>query len=206
LAALKEALMSDKDEADSEAAADGQSTAARLNPPEPIVASSITTNKVVSFHYRLSDVDADGNRGKPMEESFGGEPLYYLHGFHNVIVGLERALEGKIEGDAIDIVLQADDAYGRRQADAVRRVPIKHLHLPKGKKRLLPGMIAAVQTKAGTQRVLIVKVGKFNVDVDFNHPYAGKTLHYEVEVVGVRDGTAEEIAHGHVHGPGGRHR
>jgi FKBP-type peptidyl-prolyl cis-trans isomerase SlyD len=102
--------------------------------------------------------------------------------------------------------LQADDAYGRRQADAVRRVPIKHLHLPKGKKRLLPGMIAAVQTKAGTQRVLIVKVGKFNVDVDFNHPYAGKTLHYEVEVVGVRDGTAEEIAHGHVHGPGGRHR
>ena len=157
--------MSDKDEADSEAAADGQSTAARLNPPEPIVASSITTNKVVSFHYRLSDVDADGNRGKPMEESFGGEPLYYLHGFHNVIVGLERALEGRIEGDAIDIVLQADDAYGRRQADAVRRVPIKHLHLPKGKKRLLPGMIAAVQTKAGTQRVLIVKVGKF-----FYHP------------------------------------
>ncbi len=198
--------MSDKDEADSGAAADGQSTAGGLNPPEPVVASSITTNKVVSFHYRLSDVDADGNRGKLMEESFGGEPLYYLHGFHNVIVGLERALEGKIEGDAIDIVLQADDAYGRRQADAVRRVPIKHLHLPKGKKRLLPGMIAVVQTKAGTQRVLIVKVGKFNADVDFNHPYAGKTLHYEVEVVGVRDGTAEEIAHGHVHGPGGHHR
>ncbi len=198
--------MSDKDEADSGAAADGQSTAARLNPAEPVVASSIITNKVVSFHYRLSDVDADGYRGKLMEESFGGEPLYYLHGFHNVIVGLERALEGKIEGDAIDIVLQADEAYGRRQADAMRRVPIKHLHLPKGKKRLLPGMMAAVQTKAGTQRVLIVKVGKFNADVDFNHPYAGKTLHYEVEVVGVRDGTAEEIAHGHVHAPGGHHR
>ena len=198
--------MSDKDEADSGAAADGQSTAAGLNPAEPVVASSIITNKVVSFHYRLSNVDADGNRGKLMQESFGGEPLYYLHGFHNVIVGLERALEGKIEGDAIDIVLQADEAYGRRQADAMRRVPIKHLHLPKGKKRLLPGMMAAVQTKAGTQRVLIVKVGKFNADVDFNHPYAGKTLHYEVEVVGVRDGTAEEIAHGHVHGAGGHHR
>ena len=197
--------MSDKEQADSGAAADGQSTAARLNPPEPVVTSSITSNKVVSFHYRLSDVDADGNRGKLMEESFGGEPLYYLHGFHNVIVGLERALEGKLEGDAIDIVLQAEDAYGRRQADAVRRVPIKHLHVPKGKKTLVPGMIAAVQTKAGTQRVLIVKVGKFNADVDFNHPYAGKTLHYEVKVVAVRDGTAEELAHGHVHGPGGHH-
>lgn len=197
--------MSDNDQADSGAAADGQSTAARLNPPEPVVTSSITTNKVVSFHYRLSDVDADGKRGKLMEESFGGEPLYYLHGFHNVIVGLERALEGKLEGDAIDIVLQAEDAYGRRQADAVRRVPIKHLHVPKGKKTLVPGMITAVQTKAGTQRVLIVKVGKFNADVDFNHPYAGKTLHYEVKVVAVRDATAEELAHGHVHGPGAHH-
>jgi FKBP-type peptidyl-prolyl cis-trans isomerase SlyD len=205
LDALREALMSDKDEADSGTAAE-QATAAELNTPEPVISSPITINKVVSFHYRLSDVDADGNRGKLMEESFGGEPLYYLHGFHNVIVGLERALEGRCEGDAIDIVLPADEAYGRRQADAVRRVPIKHLHVPQGKKTLLPGMIAAVQTKAGTKRVLLIKVGKFNADVDFNHPYAGKTLHYEVKVVGVRDGSAEEIAHGHVHGPGGHHR
>lgn len=197
--------MSDKDKADSGTAADGQSTAASLNSPEPDLTNPIITNKVVSFHYRLSDVDAQGNRGKLMEESFGGEPLYYLHGFHNVIVGLERALEGKLEGDAIDIVLQADDAYGRRQADAVRRISIKHLHAPKGEKSLSPGMMAAVETKAGTKRVLIVKVGKFNADVDFNHPYAGKTLHYEVRVVAVRDGTAEELAHGHVHGAGGHH-
>ena len=172
--------MSDKDEADSGAAADGQSTAAGLNPAEPVVASSIITNKVVSFHYRLSNVDADGNRGKLMEESFGGEPLYYLHGFHNVIVGLERALEGKIEGDAIDIVLQADEAYGRRQADAMRRVPIKHLHLPKGKQSLLSGMLAAVQTYAGKQRVRIVNVGKCHAVVVCKLPSPGRTRQSEL--------------------------
>lgn len=197
--------MSDKNESESGIADDRQSIAADSKSRNPITSNSITINKVVSFHYRLSDVDEDGNRGEVMEESFDGEPLYYLHGFHNVIVGLEKALEGKHEGDAIDIVVQADDAYGRRHRDAVRRVPIKHLHVPKGAKVLVPGMIAAVQTKEGTQRVVIVKVGKFNADVDLNHPYAGKALHYEVKVVGVRDASAEEITHGHVHGSGGHH-
>lgn len=79
-------------------------------------------------------------------------------------------------------------------------MPIKHL-ATQGK--LVPGQVVAVRTDKGLRRVVVQKVGKFNVDVDLNHPLAGKTLVYEVEVVAVRDASAEELAHGHVHGVGG---
>ena len=163
----------------------------------------ISMNKVVSFHYRLEEVQEHGERAAWREESHGGAPLYYLHGFHNVIVGLEKALEGKKVGDAIEITLQPDDAYGYRRPNSIQRVPIKHLQFPRPVKKILPGMPANVETNKGRRSVVIVKAGKFNADVDFNHPLAGKVLYYEVQVEGIRDATAEEIAHGHVHGPGG---
>jgi len=166
---------------------------------------SITTNKVVAFHYRLSAVDAEGNYGPWMEQSHGKQPLYYLHGFHNVVVGLEKALEGKTAGDSIEITLQPEEAYGERNANALQRVPIKHLQIPPGTKKLQPGTLATVKTNQGLRNVIVVKVGKFNADVDFNHPLSGKTLYYEVEVVAVRDATEAEIAHGHVHGLGPGH-
>ena len=168
-------------------------------------ANLITLNKVVSFHYKLAEVAPDGSHGDWMEESSGGEPLFYLHGFHNVVVGLERALEGKSVGDSIEITLKPEEAYGPRQPDAMQRVPIKHLQLQQGVTKLKPGMVAAVKTERGVRSVVVSKVGKFNADVDYNHPLAGRTLYYEVEVVAVRDASAEEIAHGHVHGPGGHH-
>ncbi|MBT3532025.1 MAG: peptidylprolyl isomerase [Gammaproteobacteria bacterium] len=163
------------------------------------------SNKVVSFHYRLREVDANGDHSDWMEESFSREPLYYLHGFHNVIVGLERALEGKKMGDEIEITLQPEDAYGTRVPDAIQRVPIKHLQLPKGIKKIRPAITVAVKTNQGAKSVVVLKVGKFNADVDFNHPLAGRVLHYQVEVVDIRDASSEELAHGHVHGPGGHH-
>lgn len=169
------------------------------------VTHKITTNKVVSFHYRLAEVQEDGVRGEWREESHGGEPLYYLHGFHNVVVGLEKALEGKAIGDAIEITLQPEDAYGPRRPNTIQRVPNKHLLIPSGAKKIHPGMPAQVETNQGRRNVVVVKVGKFNVDVDFNHPLAGKILHYEVQVEDVRDASAEEVAHGHVHGVGGHH-
>ena len=91
------------------------------------------------------------------------------------------------------------------EPDSVQRVPIKHLQLQQGVTKLKPGMMAAVKTDRGVRSVVVSKVGKFNADVDFNHPLAGRTLYYEIEVVGIRDASAEEIAHGHVHGPGGHH-
>lgn len=165
----------------------------------------ITINKVVSFHYRLAEVTEDGERADWREESHGSDPLYYLHGFHNVVVGLEKALEGKRIGDSIEITLKPDDAYGSRRPNSEHRVPIKHLQFPGPVKKILPGMPATVETEQGRRAVVIVKAGKFNADVDFNHPLAGKTLYYEVQVVDIRDATAEEIAHGHVHGVGGHH-
>lgn len=163
----------------------------------------VSDNKVVSFHYRLREVSTEGNPGEWMEESFGREPLLYLHGFHNVIVGLERALEGKKVGDEIEITLQPEDAYGMRQPNAIQRVPIRHLQLPKGTKKIRPAISAAVKTDQGPKSVVVLKVGKFNADVDFNHPLAGRVLNYQVEVVDIRGGSAEELAHGQVHGPGG---
>ncbi|GJM11741.1 MAG: peptidyl-prolyl cis-trans isomerase [Pseudohongiella sp.] len=166
---------------------------------------TITMNKVVSFHYRLAEVADNGERADWREESHGGDPLYYLHGFHNVVVGLEKALEGKQVGDSIEITLQPDDAYGYRRPNSTQRVPIKHLQFPSPVKKILPGMPANVETNQGRRSVVILKVGKFNADVDFNHPLAGKVLYYEVQVEGIRDASSEEIAHGHVHGTGGHH-
>jgi FKBP-type peptidyl-prolyl cis-trans isomerase SlyD len=167
--------------------------------------SEIGLNKVVSFHYRLAEVAPDGDRGDWMEESFGGEPLYYLHGFNNVVSGLESALAGKTVGEKVEITLKPEEAYGPRQPNATQRVPLKHLQFPKGVSKPVPGTVAAVKTDKGVRNVVIAKVGKFNADVDFNHPLAGRTLYYEIEVVSVREASAEEIAHRHVHGPGGHH-
>ena len=172
---------------------------------EEHVEQSITVNKVVNFHYRLAEVGEDGERAGWREESHGGVPLAYLHGFHNVVVGLEKALEGKKVGDEIEITLQPDDAYGFRRPNSTQRVPIKHLQFPRPVKKILPGMPATVETNQGNRAVVIIKAGKFNADVDFNHPLAGKALYYEVQVEGIRDASAEEIAHGHVHGAGGHH-
>ena len=166
--------------------------------------STITDNKVVGFHYRLAEVLPDGTHTDWREMSYGGVPLLYLHGFHNVVVGLEKALTGKTIGDSIEITLKPDEAYGPREPNAVQRVPIKHLQIP-GNKKPRPGTVAAVQTNKGGRKVVVLKVGKFNADVDFNHPLAGRTLHYQVKVVSIRDATADELAHGHAHGAGGHH-
>ena len=157
----------------------------------------IGLNKVVAFDYRLCEVDAKGNQGDWFEKSKDREPLYYLHGFHNVIVGLERALEGKKVGDKIEITLQPEDAYGNRDPDGIRRIPTKNLQLPEGVKALKAGGIARVRSNKGWHNAIILKPGKFNADLDFNHPLAGRVLHYEIEVQIVRDATSEEIRKGH---------
>lgn len=164
--------------------------------------SEIGANKVVSFHYQMYRVE-NGERGKLLEESHAEQPIVYLHGHGNIIPGLEEAMQGKKEGDKFHVTLTPEQAYGPRRPNAIQRVPIKHLLLGNKKQRLLPGMIVSVQTDRGPRQVVVVKAGKFTVDVDINHPLAGMTLDYEIEVHSIRDADAEEIAHGHAHGPGG---
>ena len=163
----------------------------------------VDANRVVAFHYRLCEVRQDGSYSPWIESSFGRQPLLYLHGYGNVVAGLEQAMAGKKAGDTLSITLSPEQAYGYRKSNELARLPIKHLHNPPPIKNLVPGVIVGVRTNQGVKNALVVKVGKFNVDVDTNHPYAGRTLHYQIEVLGVRDATPTEIAHRHVHGPGG---
>ena len=163
----------------------------------------ITSNKVVAFHFRLCEVNEQGEHSEWLEQSNTRETLYYLHGFHNVIVGVEKALDGKQKGDKIQITLAPDEAYGQRNPEHLQRIPLKHLQLPDGIKKAAVGGLARARSERGWHNAIILKAGKFTADVDFNHPFAGRTLHYEIEVDTVRDATVEEIAHGHVHGAGG---
>lgn len=160
----------------------------------------IEKNKVVSFHYLLKDSD-----GGILEDSHDGDVLAYLHGYNNMLSSLEDALEGKQEGDRFSITLEPEQAYGLKQENAIQRIPIKHVVKSSRKKKYPPGMIVQINTSKGPRDVVVVKAGLKNIDVDTNHPFAGKTLSFDIEVVGVRDASEAEIAHGHAHGVGGHH-
>jgi FKBP-type peptidyl-prolyl cis-trans isomerase SlyD len=161
----------------------------------------ILANKVVTFHFRLSDSD-----GKLLETSSDTEPTLYLHGHQNILPALEQAMEGKAVGDKMNITLTPEQAYGVYREGAVQRVPIKHLanHLAL-KNKIKLGMHVQVNTANGPWDAVVLKVGKFNVDIDTNHPLAGQTLGFDIEILDVREATQDEIAHGHAHGAGGHH-
>lgn len=161
----------------------------------------ISQNSVVSFHYRLNEAE-----GAELESTRDGDPVLFLFGHKNVLPALEKAFDGKTTGDIFTVSLSPEEAYGERREGATMRVPQKHLHHYKQlKNRLKPGMKVSVNTEHGARDVIVSKVGKFNVDVDFNHPYAGKSLVFDVEIMDVREATADELAHGHAHGVGGHH-
>jgi FKBP-type peptidyl-prolyl cis-trans isomerase SlyD len=160
----------------------------------------IENKTVVQFHYRLRD-ESTGNE---VENSYQGDPIAYLHGFGNIMKGLEAGIAGHEAGDVFSVALAAKDAYGERKADAQQRVPIKHLHVKKNAK-LKAGDIVNIQTSDGVIQATVIKPGKFNVDVDTNHPLADKDLCFDIEVMTVREATEDEIAHKHAHGVGGHH-
>lgn len=158
----------------------------------------IQKNHVVSLFYQLSD-----DSGNELESSSDEVPMAYLHGAGNLLPALEAALEGKCSGDSVEVTLTPDQAYGPLKSNASSRVPIKHL--VSKHKRLLPGMLVKVQTEQGVVNGKVIKPGKFMVDIDFNHPFAGMTLTFKVRIHDVRPATADELSHGHAHGTGGHH-
>jgi len=156
---------------------------------------TIQDKKAVSFHYTLTNQD-----GEQIESSRDKEPMTYLHGARNIIPGLESAMVGKAVGDEFKVTIEPAQAYGEKVQAKIQRISSKHFKFPK---KLKPGQVVGLQTKNGPVKATIVKIGRFNVDVDANHPLAGQTLTFDVEVSAVRDATEEELAHGHAHGPGG---
>lgn len=160
---------------------------------------NIAKDSVVAFHYRLSE-----EGGAELETSRDGNPSLYLHGHRNILPALEAAFEGKTSGDTFSVTLSPEQGYGFRREDSLQRIPIKHLMSSgSGKIKPKPGMVVSVQTDQGVRQVTVVKVGKFNVDADTNHPLADKTLTFDLEIMEVRAASAEEKAHGHAHGVGG---
>lgn len=154
----------------------------------------IQKDSVVRFHYTVGEVGQPAN-----ESSNGGEPLAILIGHNNIIPGLEKAMDGREAGEKFEVDVEAAEAYGERREGLTQRIPKKHF----GEQRLMPGMQVVLQTNFGPRAVTIEKVGMSVVDVDLNHPMAGKNLHFDIEIVEVREASAEEVEHKHVHGEGG---
>ena len=152
-------------------------------------------DKVVTFHYTLKNA-----AGEQMESSRESDPLSYLHGANNIITGLEKAMEGHAIKDEFSAIIEPEDGYGVRNEKNVQRVPLKRL---KGIGKISVGQILNLQTHKGQVQVTVLKVGRFNVDVDGNHPLAGAQLTFDVEITDIREATEEELGHRHVHGPGG---
>ena len=160
----------------------------------------ITKGTVVQFHYRIKDLD-----GKELESNFGEQAVAYLHGYNNMMPGIEKSLESMKKGDLLEVELEAKETYGEIQTDSEQRISVKHLLSAEKKPEWKAGMTAVVNTEQGQREVTIVKAGKFMVTIDINHPLAGKTLQFELQVEDVRAATDEEIEHGHAHGAGGHH-
>jgi len=154
-------------------------------------------DKVVTFHYTLKNAD-----GEQMETSRDKQPMSYLHGANNIIVGLEKAMEGRAVNDEFSVTVEPEEAYGVRNEGNVQRIPLKRL---KGIGKVSPGQILNLQTNQGPVQVTVLRVGRFNVDVDANHPLAGQALTFDIEITDIRDASEEELSHRHVHGPGGHH-
>ena len=156
---------------------------------------NITRNTVVEFHYTLKN-----DAGDTLESSAGKEPIRILHGHGNVVRGLETALAGRAAGDTFNVSVDPQEAYGLRRDGWQERISKKHFAKTA---RLQPGAEVTARTPSGYRQVTVIKVGSKVVDVDMNHPLAGMALHFDVEVLSVREALAEELSHGHAHGPGG---
>lgn len=157
----------------------------------------IAERTVASFHYTLTN-----DAGDVLDSSDGREPLTYLHGAGNIVPGLEEKMAGHVVGDAFTVDVAPVDGYGEYVAELVQRVPRESFE---GVDDLAIGMQFQAQTQQGMIPVVVTEVDGDTVTVDGNHPLAGETLHFAVEITEVREASVEETLHGHAHGAGGHH-
>ena len=153
----------------------------------------IAQNKVAIITYTLTNVN-----GEIMDQANEEQPFAFIAGTGNIIPGLDSALEGKSAGDTVKVTIAPEDAYGERNDALTQVVPMEMFQ---GVDKVEPGMQFQAQTNQGVSVVTVTKVEDGQVTIDGNHPLAGETLNFDVTVVDVRDATADELEHGHVHGP-----
>jgi FKBP-type peptidyl-prolyl cis-trans isomerase SlyD len=156
----------------------------------------ITDKAAVSIHYTLTTPG-----GEQLDSSIGDEPLLYLHGMANIIPGLEAALVGKSVGDKFNVSIEPAQAYGEIDPEMVQVVSKRMFE----DMDLEVGMQFHADVSHGSGIITVTEIDGDDVTVDGNHPLAGETLIFDVEVIDVRPATADELAHGHVHGAGCNH-
>ena len=157
--------------------------------------TKVEMNKVVSVHYTGAYTD-----GEIFDTSEGRDPLSFLVGHGQMISGFEQEMLGAEVGEKRSFTLTPDKAYGMRDESDIKKVPRDQF--PEGM-QIEPGMVLGAQSDRGPVQFSVVSIDGDEVTVDFNHQMAGMTLRFSVEVVGVREATRDELAHGHAHGPGG---
>lgn len=153
---------------------------------------TITNDSVVTIEYTLRN-----GEGEVLDSSDENGSIAYLHGHQNIVPGLEDALTGKAVGDKVNAKIEPSDGYGERREDLVFSVPRDRL--PQ-EEELVEGMQFRAQVSEGQDLVVtLVDIAEDQVTLDGNHPLAGEKLVFDVEIKDVRDATAEELDHGHVH-------
>lgn len=157
----------------------------------------IADKMTVSIHYTLTN-----NAGEQLDSSKDDEPLVYLHGYGNIISGLENALTGKVANDKFVVTAVPEDAYGERKDD---RVQVVSMTMFEGVDKVVEGMQFHADTSHGVNVVTVTKIDGDDVTIDGNHPLSGETLTFDVEVIEVRQATEDELNHKHVHGKGCSH-
>jgi len=152
---------------------------------------------VIAFHYDLYGKDAT-----KIESSHHTDPVLCLYGERGVLPALQEAFNGRQAGDEFVVTIDHKQAYGRHYPERQQRIPRKKIDAGKTK-TFRAGQIITLHGDKGPSPATIVKVGKFNVDVDTNHPLAGVDLTFDVKIISIRAATSDETAHGHAHGAGG---
>ncbi|GHV94899.1 peptidyl-prolyl cis-trans isomerase [Spirochaetia bacterium] len=152
----------------------------------------IEKNRVVSIDYTLTD-----DKNNVLDSTSGQEPLDYLHGFGNIIPGLENALEGKSQGEHFTVHIPAADAYGERNDQMIAEISIENF---KGVDEVKPGMQFHTQGPEGIRLITVTSVEGDMVTIDGNHPLAGVNLNFDGAITAIREASEEELLHGHVHG------
>lgn len=152
----------------------------------------VSKDKVISANYVLKNAE-----GELIDESTPESPMAYIHGIGDVAEGLEKALEGKVVGDKINVTLTPDEAYGAFDESLVQEVSKEMFN---DVETLEEGLVFQAETPEGEVREYeIVAIEGEKVTIDSNHPLAGETLVFDIEITEIRDATAEELEHGHVH-------
>lgn len=157
----------------------------------------IEKNSVVAIDYTLKN-----DAGEVVDES-GGDPLVYLHGHGQIVPGLESALSGKMSGDKLQVKVNPQDGYGEKSTQ--QTVRLAKDDFPEDAEPEVGMAIDAVGPNGKSLVLWVINKDDEGVEVSLDHPLAGMTLHFEVEVKEVRKATKEELSHGHVHGPGDHH-